>query len=207
MAVGTIRPGMQSTSLRNETLERFLERLASTDPAPGGGGSVAVATAMAAALVEMAAGLSADRIAEAAVIGAQAGDIRRRALTLADEDAAAYTRVLDALRLRREADTDADPDAGRQEIYEALEGATAVPLEVAGMAADVAGLGNRLVSAGNPNLEGDAAAAVHLARAAARAAARLVVLNVRQGKLDGKWSDQAAAHVARAEPGTPVSPE
>ena len=97
--------------------------------------------------------------------------------------------------------TDADPDAGRQEIHEALEGATAVPLEVAELAADVAGLANRLVSGGNPNLEGDAAAAVHLARAAARAAARLVELNVAQGKLDGDWCDQAAAHVTRAEAG------
>ncbi|HEX6382389.1 MAG TPA: cyclodeaminase/cyclohydrolase family protein [Acidimicrobiia bacterium] len=190
---------MQSTSLGHETLERFLERLASTDPAPGGGGSVAVATAMAAALVEMAAGLSTDQVAEAADIGAEAGHIRRRALTLADEDAAAYTRVLDAFRRRRDADTDADPDAGRREIHEALEGATAVPLEVAGLAADVAGLGDRLVAGGNPNLEGDAAAAVHLARAAARAAARLVELNVAHGKLDGDWCDQAAAHVTRAE--------
>lgn len=205
--MGTLRSGMQSTSLRNETLERFLERLASTDPAPGGGGSVAVATAMAAALVEMAAGLSADRIAEAAVIGAQAGDIRRRALTLADDDAAAYTRVLEAFRRRGKRSTDADPDAGHQEIHEALEGATAVPLEIARLAADVTRLGNRLVTGGNPNLEGDAAAAVHLARAAARAAARLVELNVRQGKLDGEWSDQAAAHVARAETGTPAPPE
>src|SRR5688500_934367 len=169
---------MPSTSLRNETLEGFLERLASTDPAPGGGGSVAVATAMAAALVEMAAGLSTDRIAEAADIGAQASGVRRRALTLADEDAAAYTRVLDAFRRRGERRTDADPDAGRQEMPEALEGATAVPPEVAELAAEGAGLANRLVAGGNPNLEGDAAAAVHLARAAARAAARLVELNV-----------------------------
>src|SRR5687768_7707106 len=183
------------TSLRNETLEGFLERLASTDPAPGGGGSVAVATAMAAALVEMTAGLSTDQVAEAAVIGARAGDIRRRALTLADEDAAAYTRVLDAFRRRGERST----EAGGQAIHEALEGATAVPLEVARLAADVTGLGNRLVTGGNPNLEGDAAAAVHLARAAARAAARLVELNVAMGKLDGDWCDQAAAHVTRAE--------
>ena len=194
---------MQWTSLRNETLERFLERLASTDPAPGGGGSVAVATAMAAALVEMAAGLSTDQIDDAAAIGAAAGDVRRRALTLADEDAAAYTRVLDAFRRRRETEVDLDPDAGRREIHEALEGATAVPLEVARLAADLAALGNRLVAGGNPNLEGDAAAAVHLARAAARAAARLVELNVAQGKLDGGWCDQAAAHVTRAQMGVP----
>jgi methenyltetrahydrofolate cyclohydrolase len=190
---------MDQMSFRYETLERFLERLASTDPAPGGGASAAVATAMAAALVEMAAGLSTDNVADAAALSAEAGDIRRRALTLAD-DASAYGRVLAAYRLPR----DGDPEARRREIRAALEGATAVPLEIARMAADAAGLGDRLVAAGNPNLEGDAAAAVALARAAARAAARLVELNVDQGQLDGDWCDRAAAHVARAE--TPRPP-
>jgi methenyltetrahydrofolate cyclohydrolase len=188
-------------SIRTETLERFLERLASTDPAPGGGGSAAIATAMAAALVEMAAGLSTDHVADAAGIGAAAGDIRRRALTLADEDAAAYSRVIDAYRRPR----DSDPDARRRAIREALEGATAVPLEMARLAADVTWLGDPLVTGGNPSLEGDASAAVHLARAAARAAARLVELNVAQGKLDGEWCDRAAAHVARAETRPPAS--
>jgi formiminotetrahydrofolate cyclodeaminase len=190
---------MDQTSLRHETLERFLERLASTDPAPGGGASAALATAIAAALVEMAAGLSTDHVADAAVIGAAAGDIRRRALTLADEDAAAYGRVLNAYRRSR----DAHPEGRLREIREALEEATAVPLEMARLAADVTGLGNRLVTGGNPNLEGDAVAAVHLARAAARAAARLVDLNVAQGKLDGEWCDRAAAYVARAETDPP----
>ncbi|MCA1845426.1 MAG: cyclodeaminase/cyclohydrolase family protein [Actinobacteria bacterium] len=192
---------MHPTSLRNETLERFLERLASTDPAPGGGGSAAVATAMAAALVEMAAGLSTDRIgeAEAGAFCARAGDIRQQAVTLADEDAAAYSRVLAGYRLR----LDRDPEGRRREIREALEGATAVPLEIARLAADVAGLGDRLVAGGNPNLEGDAIAGVLLARAAARVAARLVELNVAQGKLEGDWCDRVAAHVARAETGRP----
>jgi formiminotetrahydrofolate cyclodeaminase len=185
---------MGPTSFRSETLERFLERLASTDPAPGGGAAAALATAMAAALVEMAAGLSTDHVDDAAAIGGEAGDIRRRALTLADEDAAAYGRVLAAYRRPR----DTEPDARRREIREALEGATAVPLDVARLAADVTGLGTRLVASGNPNLEGDAAAAVLLARAAAQAAARLVELNVAQGKLEGDWSARAAAYVARA---------
>jgi methenyltetrahydrofolate cyclohydrolase len=186
---------MPPTSLRNETLERFLERLASPEPAPGGGGAAAVATALAAALVEMAAGLSTDQVAEAAGVGSTAAGIRQRALTLADEDAAAYGRVLAAYRLPREH----DPEGRRRAIRESLEGATAVPLEIAGLAADVAGLGDRLVAGGNPNLEGDAAAAVFLAQAAARAAARLVELNVAQGNLEGDWRDRAAVHVERAE--------
>jgi len=193
---------MDQMSFRHESLERFLERLASTEPAPGGGASAAIATAMAAALVEMAAGVSTDHVGDAAAVGAEAGEIRRRALTLADEDAAAYGRVLAGYRLHR----DRDPEARRHEIREALEGATAVPLEIARLAADAAGLGERLVAAGNPNLEGDAAAAVALARAATRAAARLVELNVDQGKLDGDWCDRAAAEVARAE-GTEAPPD
>ncbi len=193
---------MDPASFRHETLERFLERLASTDPAPGGGASAALATAMAAALAEMAAGLSTDRLEDAAALGAEAADIRRRALTLADDDAAAYGRVLAAYRLPR----DGGPEDRSREIREALEGATAVPLEVARLAADAAVLGDRVMTAGNPNLEGDAAAAVILARAAARAAARLVELNVAQGKLDGHWCDEAAACVARAE-GIAAPPE
>ena len=70
---------------------------------------------------------------------------------------------------------------------------------IAGLAADVAGLGDRFVAGGNPKLEGDAAAAVFLAQAAARAAARLVELNVAQGNLEGDWRDRAVVHVARAE--------
>jgi len=185
---------MAPTSFRHEPLERFLERLASTDPAPGGGATAAIATAMAAALVEMAAGLSTEHVGDAAAIRAEAGDIRQKALALADEDAAAYRRVLACYRRPR----DIDPDGRRREIQEALEAATAVPLEVARLAADVTALAARLVEGGNPNLEGDAAAAVVLAGAAAQAAARLVELNVDQGKLGGDWCDRAAAHVARA---------
>lgn len=187
--------------MRNETLDRFLERLGSTEPAPGGGGAAAVTTAMAAALVEMAAGLSTDQVEDAAAVAAAASDIRRRALTLADADAAAYGQVLAAYRRPK----DGDAEARRGAIRQALEEATAVPLEIAGLAADVAELGGRLVAGGNPNLEGDAAAAVFLARAGARAAARLVEINVAAGKLDGDWCDRATVSVARAEAARPTT--
>ena len=181
--------------LRDERLETFLERLASDDPAPGGGAAAAVAAALSAALVGMAARLSTDHVDDAAAIATTADELRQAALTLADEDAAAYRRVLSAYRLPH----DTNPAARHREIREALEAATAVPLEVARLAAEAAILGGRLADAGNPNLEGDASAAVLLARAAAQAAARLVELNVEQGKLDRSWCDLANAHVARAE--------
>jgi formiminotetrahydrofolate cyclodeaminase len=185
---------MDGAPFGTEPLERFLDRLASDDPAPGGGAAAAVTTAMAAALVAMAARLSTGQMDDAAAVAAAADGIRREALTLADEDGVVYARVLAAYRLAR----DVDPEGRRQEIRAALEGATAVPLEVARLAAEAAALGGRLVGSGNPNLEGDASAAVLLARAAATASARLVELNVNQGDLGADWCDRAAAHVARA---------
>lgn len=193
--LGTL-PGV---SYGEQPLEEFLDRLASDEPAPGGGSAAAVTAAMAAGLVAMAARLSSGRVDDADGIAETADGIRRRALTLADEDAVAYAGVLAAYRRAREEDL----DGRRGEIRAALEAATAVPLETAGLAAEASVLGGRLVEAGNPNLKGDANAAVQLAGAAARAAARLVEINVRQGDLGGDWCERAAAHVARAERPTP----
>ena len=178
-----------------ESVARFLDRLATAEPAPGGGGAAAITAAMAAGLVAMSARLSADQIDDAEAIASTADRLRRRALVLADDDAAAYDRVLAAYRRPR----DANPEARRREIMAALEAATAVPLEVAELAVEAAVLGARLAEAGNPNLEGDANAAVELGRAATRAAAHLVEINSRQGHLGPDWCARAAVLVARTE--------
>lgn len=187
-------------SYSEQPIEKFLDRLASDEPAPGGGSTAALSAAMAAALVAMAARLSTGRrsdgrVGDAAAIAETADGLRRRALTLADEDAAAYGRVLAAYRRAG----DDDPGGRTGAIRAALEAASTVPLEVAELAAEAAILGARLVEDGNPNLEGDANAGVELGRAAARAAARLVEINVRQGGLGGDWCERVAAQVARAE--------
>ena len=191
---------MDDTTFGSQPLAEFLERLASAEPAPTGGAAAAVTAAMAAGLVAMAARLSGGRLEDADALAARADGLWRRALALADEDAAAYGRVLAAYRRP----PDKDPDGRRREIRAALEAATAVPLAVADLAAEAAVLGARLAAAGNPNLEGDANAAVELGRAATRAAARLVHLNTDQGALGGDWCERAAAHVARAA-GTAIS--
>lgn len=185
---------MEDTSFGSQPLAAFLERLASAEPAPTGGAAAACTAAMAAGLVAMAARLSGGRLEDADAIAARADGLWRRALALADEDAAAYGRVLAAYRRPR----DGDPEGRRREIRSALEAATAVPLAVADLAAEVAVLGARLAATGNPNLEGDANAAVELGRSATRAAARLVQINADQGQLGGDWCERASASVARA---------
>jgi methenyltetrahydrofolate cyclohydrolase len=126
-----------------------------------------VTVALAAALVEMAA-----RYAEDEATGAAAANLRARAEPLADRDADAYAAYLSARRDRR---TGTGDDAS---VEAAAIVATAVPVELAELAAAVATLGGGLVAGGNPRLRGDAMAGVQLAAAAAGAAAGLARENV-----------------------------
>lgn len=173
-------------------LGRFLEMVASREPAPGGGASAAVAVALAAALAGMAARFSAERLPEAEGLAARADELRDEALSLAREDAAAYGRVLDAYRTTRH-----DREARQRMIRGALTQAADVPLAVAEIGAEVAGISARLAGEGNPNLRGDAATAVVLAGAGARAATTLVGINVPAGGADeGRLSRAAELHAA-----------
>ena len=183
------------------TLEEFLDRVASGEPAPGGGSVAAVAVALAAGLSGMAARLSADQMSGAAELADRADALRVRVAPLARADAKAYGRVLAASRLPREP----DPESRRQRVREALSGAADVPLAVAEVGEEAAGLAARLVEEGNPNLEGDATVAVLLAGAGARAAAALARINLSAADADddrsgraGELADRAAATVRRA---------
>ena len=183
-------------------LGEFLERVASDRPAPGGGSVAAVAVALAAALSGMAARLSADQMEDAPELAGRADASRRRVAPLAATDAESYGRVLDALRRQD------DPERREERIKDALSGAADVPLAVAEVGNEVAGIAARLVEEGNPNLEGDAMTAVLLADAGVRAAAALAGINLSQanaedGRLEraGRLVDSSAAMVRQATGG------
>jgi formiminotetrahydrofolate cyclodeaminase len=160
-------------------LGRFVDMVASREPTPGGGASAAVAVALAAALTAMAARFSADHLADAETIADRAEELRNRVMPLAQADAAAYGRVLDAYRTPRD-----DDEKRRRRIREALSEAADVPLSIAEVGVEVAGNAARLVEEGNPNLRGDAMTAAALAKAGVRAAATLVEINVSAGGAD-----------------------
>jgi methenyltetrahydrofolate cyclohydrolase len=162
----------------------LLDAIAARTPAPGGGSTAATATALAAALVEMAASFTADLDPEFQ----RAGGLRTRALELAEIELHAYEPVLEALRLPHE-----DP-ARADRVSAAERAASQPPLEIARVAADLAELAAELATNGNPNLKGDAIAGALLAEAAAQAAARLVAINLGQGAA----VEEAASHAARA---------
>jgi formiminotetrahydrofolate cyclodeaminase len=177
-------------------LGRFVDMVASREPAPGGGASAAVAIALAAALTAMAARFSADHLADAETIADRAEELRNRVMPLAQADAAAYGRVLDAYRTPRD-----DDEKRRRRIREALSEAADVPLSIAEVGVEVAGNAARLVEEGNPNLRGDAMTAA-LAKAGVRAAATLVEINVSAGGADDdrlSRVDQLLATMAAAQ--------
>jgi formiminotetrahydrofolate cyclodeaminase len=125
----------------------------------------------------------------------------RRAIALADAaaplaqaDAAAYGRFLEARRLPRTP----DPEPRRQAIAEASSRAAEVPLQVARIAAEAAGLGATVAAEGNPNLRGDAVTAALLGAAAARAAATLVAINL-EGTDDPRVEESGALATAAEE--------
>lgn len=171
-----------------ESVERFLDRTASAEPAPSGGSVAAVAVAMAAGLVAMAARLAHEWPKATEVIErAEALRSQLAALALADEDA--YAKVIEALRLPPES------PARPAELEAALSGAANVPLAVAEAGAEVAVLAALVAHEGNDRLRGDALVAAELAEAGVRGAAELVAINLagRDDPRIGQAKDLAAA--------------
>ena len=183
---------MTAPTTAEQPMGSFMEDLAAARPSPSAGTVIAVTVAGAAGLTAMAARLSRDVDADGATAAA-ADACRDRALQLADEDADAYGEVL---AVRRHAD---GPGAQLRAVA-AWTGATEVPLELAEVAAEVAGLAAELLERGNPNLLGEGATALDLAAAAAAAAARLVRINVAEGELehDGGPGSELLGRAARA---------
>ena len=182
-------------------LGEFLDRVASDSPAPGGGSVAAIAVALAAGLAGMAARLSTGQLSDAPELAEKADASRRRVAPLARADAESYGRVLDAYR-------DPDPETRATRARDALSGAADVPLAVAEVGSEVAGIAARLAEEGNPNLQGDALAAVLIAGAGVRAAAALVGINLSTANVDddrlgraNSLVDTTAATVRRATEG------
>ena len=135
-------------------VDEFLAALGERTPTPASGAATALTGALAAALTELAARFAGD---EQAVARAKAATTRL--IQLADEDASAYSAFM-AERT----------EATRGRIIE-------VPEEIAAHAGEVAELAGAVRAQLRSSVAGDAEAAVELARAAARVAARLAELN------------------------------
>lgn len=164
------------------TVRNMVERLATSDPAPGGGSASALAGAMAAALVRMVVELTAPRVKSAAEadalvdIGGSATMWQSELLNLAELDANAYRAVVEARRLPK--GTELERQARDVQVAAAMREATRAPLEIIRAATAVLELAERLAPIGSRNAISDVGVGGMLATTAARGAALNVRVNL-----------------------------
>jgi formiminotetrahydrofolate cyclodeaminase len=189
---------VQAPSFRDLTLAAFAERLASSDPVPGGGSASAVAAALGASLVAMVATLTLGRPKYAEHVAlAEAVEPRARALAndlfeLADADARAYAACAFALKLPRESFE--DKAARDRQIRETAVVAAEVPLRSVERCLDVLGLAELLAGRSNRNASSDLRVASLLLEAAADGAAANVLVNLPLVG-PGDWTSATEARV------------
>lgn len=161
----------------DRTLQSYIDAVASSAPAPGGGSVVGVVGALSAALGQMVLNFtdSSDGggVSRRNELLEALQSCQSRLVQSADEDEAAYQGYRDAADLPR---TTAEEKAARKSAMQsALITATEVPLAVAEQAARLAALLIEVAQIGNRHLASDAALAALLAETTLRGA----LLNVR----------------------------
>src|SRR2546423_1215288 len=184
------------------TVRGWLDELAEEGPAPGGGSAAAMTAAMGAALVGMAARLSADSWPEAGGISAQASALGVRLADLAQADADDYRASLEMLDRVQDI-----PDERRdRELAGALDRSARTPLAIAETACDVVMVAREARERVEPKVQADVDAAAALAAAAAQAAARLVEVNLSATRDDPRVEQAPPAAAAGARAGGPGVP-
>ena len=205
-AMREVTPKPSGDSVSPTSADEFLDAVASSEPAPGGGSVAAYAGALAAALTRMVAGLTLGKKkyaaveSEIAVIASGASTLMTKLKDLVSSDAAVYMGVSTAYRMPKS--NEAEIDARKQAITTALLAAAEVPLETARACAGVADLAANVAAKGNANAITDAGVAALLADAGCKAAAYNVRINV--ASLDDRARGEhlvkeALELVARAE--------
>ena len=149
-------------------LERFLEKMSSDTPTPGGGSASALAGALSASLVAMVAGLSSkkDKTKKKRMEGIRKKglSIQKRLSRAIDEDSRSFDAVIKAFRLPKNSEKERLRRV--REIQKAYQRATLTPQLVCQQSLQLLEYSKTLILKGNPNAISDAGVAAFLADAA-----------------------------------------
>ena len=167
----------------DQTMNAFLDDLASSSPTPGGGSVAALAGALGAALISMVCSLTIGKKKYAAVEGemkairAPSEELRKKFASLVERDATAFNKVMEAYALPKETD---DQKALRAAAVQAgTKEAALVPLEVMKHCIDAHALAQEAAAKGNENSVSDAGVSAIMIHAACESAALNVRINLR----------------------------
>jgi formiminotetrahydrofolate cyclodeaminase len=149
-------------------LKRFLEKLSSDAPTPGGGSASALAGAISASLVAMVAGLSSKRsgpkLKGAVAVREKGLSVQKRLFRAIDEDSKSFDAVIEAYRLPKNSERERLHRV--RQIQKAYRDATLVPRQVCQQSLRLLEYSRALVLKGNPKAISDAGVAAFLADAA-----------------------------------------
>ncbi len=170
---------MTFTGGEKEGLEQFIDDVASSSPAPGGGSVAAAAGALASALSSMVCRLTIGKKkfkeAEDELKGVleKAEQIRKEMQEFIIKDAESFDKVMDAFKLTKY--TEEEIQKRNSAIQEATKGAILIPLQVMEKGVEALRLSMVVVEKGNPNMVSDAGVSALMAKTAVEGA----YLNVR----------------------------
>jgi formiminotetrahydrofolate cyclodeaminase len=160
-------------------IKMFLDELASSSPAPGGGSVAALSGALGAALSSMVCNLTRgkqgyeeaqDEIKE---ILQQSEELRKQLTELIDKDTEAFNEVMKALKMPKE--TEDQKEHRQHAMQNAFKHAADVPLETAQKCTQILDVARIVAEKGNKNSISDAAVSALMAQTGLQAA----MLNVR----------------------------
>jgi glutamate formiminotransferase / formiminotetrahydrofolate cyclodeaminase len=190
---GSAAEALAARPLVNLPLRAFADELASSSPAPGGGSVAALCGALAAGLAAMVPNLTVGKKGYKAVaeemnaVAAEAQDLKDALLRSIDDDTAAFNKLMDAFRMRRE--TEAEQAAREAAIMAATRGAVDVPLSVLRRMPPTLELLLTCAQRGNANTLSDALAGAVTALACAIGAHANVLINLK-GMEPDDWTAQ-----------------
>lgn len=169
-----------------ESLDSFMERLASSSPAPGGGAASGMVAIVGASLTSMVAGLTSGKkgyegqqkmmdqiVRRSAELTAELRDLMKL-----DEDA--FNQIVQAWKMPRA--TDAEKAERSRAIYVATKVAIKVPWRIAALSQEILRISAFLVTYGNKNAITDAGCSLEFSLAALKGVLQNIRINLKSLK-------------------------
>lgn len=170
------------TEIKDQSVQTFLDQLASKASTPGGGSAAAVMGATSVALTSMVCNLTIGKKGYEAVqddmqaLLVKSEALREQMTAMIKADVEVFNRVMASYGMAK--DTDEQKAERSAEIQEALKVATDVPLDCARACAEAIALSREAAEKGNTNVVSDAGVAVMAAYGALKSAALNVYINI-----------------------------
>ncbi|MFP4647277.1 MAG: cyclodeaminase/cyclohydrolase family protein [Candidatus Acetothermia bacterium] len=179
------------SNLEDQSLGQFLHHLGSSAATPGGGAAAALTGGLAASLVSMVANLTVGKEKYGEVeeefqeILQESEKLRSRFLALAEEDAKAFSQVMEAWRLPRDNEKEKEKEKRKRSLQKAFKKAVEPPLRTAETSREILEYSKTCAESGNKHAVSDAGAAAILGQAALTSALLNVDINLSSIKDQG----------------------